>query len=131
MSKSVITTSLALVLAMTMVLAVGKTRQEEGVQPLSSQPLSPQIPVEIEENIITAGTAVMPGSQVIEIQPDFEPGEVLLDQGTGGQDKPAWVSNEALEASLTRMQNALANLQHVARETGLSVAALEQQRSDQ
>ena len=122
MSKSVITTSLALVLAMTMVLAVGKTRS--GEEEVSVQPrVQVAIPIEESVDIITRTAAVSTPGPQLTVEPDVEPGEVILDN----QAVAAVEGEDALMVSLAQVQEALNRLQRLAQQTERAVSALEQQ----
>ena len=120
MSKSVITTSLALVLAMTMVLAVGKTRIDEEEASVAPA-VQVAIPVEEVSGIVIEESPVPAPVGGMTVRPDVEQGDVILDlsgQLAGG-------STDPLMVSLANMQRALGNLQHLARETERAVSALE------
>lgn len=124
MSKSVITTSLALVLAMTMVLAVGKTRVDEEEAP--GPAAKAVIPVDEVPDIVTEESPVSVPLADMTVKPDIEQGEVILDLNGQLADDP----KDPLMVSLANMQRALKNLQLLARETERAVSILEQHRSE-
>lgn len=126
MSKSVIMTSLALVLAMTMVLAAGRTWTQEELPAQSV--LQAEIPLEAEATILseasdTASPRETRTGNHPRIMPDVAQGEVILDSSAdSGVD-----TEDALMVSLNNVQQALSYLQSLARETGQAVDRLERQ----
>jgi hypothetical protein len=129
MNKRIITTSFALVLAMTVVLAVGKT--DSTVEPKPSQyaevaESAPNIIVDADIDILS-GELDEPASQVraLIIPSEVNESELILKPEVILGFQPLVKTASPLLESLARIQQALDRLERVAASTELAVAALE------
>jgi hypothetical protein len=138
MNKRVITTSLALVLAMTMVLAVGKTTKPGQADPdniavsVDTRIAPPRVNMDIELELLAPnvdGSVLI--DQVVAIRVDVDEDEILLAPIGGSEDEPVDGSVRALMDSLARVQSALVTLEQVAARTESAVAGLTEKRARQ
>jgi len=141
MNKRIIATSLALVLALTVVLAVGKTGSTvesdlsatASAVPASAVPIKP---VEVAPKIQNDSTAQIltpdidiPGlkKSQVSIQADIAETQMILDQESLLDPAPAAESSSSLMASLAHLQSALEVLEQLAAETHEAVVNYEKQ----
>ena len=134
MNKKMFATSMALVLAMTMVLAVGKTRQAENVEELAAaaqaneteQGMQAQSPVVIPIAAAETESLVKPSKAVV-IPVEIDQNEVIL--STGQEAIPVLPNQQQhpLVQSMAKVEEALQRLESVATKAHMTVAALEQQ----
>jgi hypothetical protein len=129
MNKRIITTSFALVLAMTVVLAVGKT--DSTTEPKPSQYIevaenAPNILVDADIDILS-GELDEPASQVraLIIPSEVNESELILKPEAILGFQSDVTPTSPLLGSLARVQQALDRLERVAASTELAVAALE------
>ena len=138
MNKRVITTSLALVLAMTVVLAVGKTTKPEQAAvgdltvPLDMRIASPRIDVDSEIKVLGSDvSAPALSGQTVAIRVDVDETEIILAPIENSGAKPVDGSIKGLMDSLARVQSALKTLQQTATRTEAVVEALIEKRARQ
>ena len=133
MNKRVITTSLALVLAMTVVLAVGKTDSAvelEAVQYSESITTRPNIDVDAAGVDILSEELSTPVQQanMLTIPSEVNESELILDQEAVPEGSQLLAPISPLQESLARVQQALDRLERVAARTERAVDALDPKR---
>jgi hypothetical protein len=138
MNKRVITTSLALALTMTVVLAVGKTTNFEGAVELNTSENVERIGVEADIKFDekaqipatkTGNLALL--NNTIAISAEIDENEMILGRKSTEGSLPGKASTTSLMDSLARVQSALNFLEQVAAYTESAVVALETQRAAQ
>ncbi len=130
MNKRVITTSLALVLAMTVVLAVGKTDSAvelELAQHSETIKARPHIELDAAGVDILSEELSTPVQQanMLIIPPEVNESELILEQAPAPDGSKLLAPASSLHASLARMQQALDRLEQIAASTERAVDALD------
>jgi uncharacterized membrane protein len=138
MNKRVITTSLALALTMTVVLAVGKTTNFEGAVERSTSENLDSIGVDadikFDEEVQIPATKIGDLAllnNTIAISAEIDEKEMILGQKSTEDSLPGKASTTSLMNSLARVQSALDLLEQVAARTESAVVALVKQRAAQ
>jgi len=138
MNKRIITTSLALVLAMMVVLAVGKTEGTAGLEPSQYVQVAEITPnINVDAGVDTLSYEISPPAQQVSaliIPSEVNEAELILEQKSIpglAPSEPSKIQDVAstspLLASLARVQYALDRLEQVAASTERAVVALENQ----
>jgi len=131
MNKRVITTSLALVLALTVVLAVGKTDTSielELAQYSESIRSRPTITQDVDTDILRKELSTpVEHMSVLTIPSEVNESELILDQQAITEGSLTVKPMSPLLESLAHMQQALDRLEQLAERTGLAVDALDKQ----
>ncbi len=133
MNKHIIVTSFALVLTMTVVLAVGKTDGAAELNLSDSVP-GPGLDTEnnVDEQILIHNIRVpVQNSSSAVIQPEINEGDMILGQEAPEEYQADDSPLSPLMESLARVQEALKTLEQVAVSTEQIVVALEEKKAAQ
>jgi hypothetical protein len=133
MNKRVLTTSLVLVLAMLVVLVIGKSENTSGPKPAqyaADVESTPNIDLTTDVAIISGDTGTFSGQQNAPIIPsEVNESELILDQELFPGQTVARESTTFLMDSLQRLQQALDGLKLAAANAEQAVVAIENQIS--
>ncbi len=133
MNKRVLTTSLVLILAMLVVLVIGKSENASGpkqAQYAAEVESTPKIDLTTDVAIISGDTAAFSGQQNAPIIPsEVDESELILDQELFPGQTVVRESTTFLMDSLQRLQQALDGLERAAANTEQAVVAIENQIS--